>query len=170
MAKAKKGGTPAGGAKPKGRKRAGAKVPVPDLEPLRGPVEEAKAAVVAAEAEAREMNEKARALVAGATEAYRRALVPYRVACRKAGARCEYGGGRSANVSEKVSFEVERVEKGVRVTVRGRPDTEEVIPLAALEKSINACAYQYAERHCGPREKVGNKGGSLSNRLRAVLR
>ena len=170
MAKAKKGGTPAGGAKRKGRKRAGAKVPVPDLEPLRGPVEEAKAAVVAAEAEAHEVTAKARALVADAKEAYRRALVPYRTACRKAGQHCEYGGGRSTNVSEKVSFEVERVEKGVRVAVRGRPDTEEVIPITALRESINACAYQYAERHCGPREVVGNKGGSLSNRLRAVLK
>jgi hypothetical protein len=164
MAKAKKG------AKTKGRKRAGAKVPVPDLEPLRGPVEKAKAAVVAAEAEAREMNERARELVTDAKEAYRKALTPYRDACRKAGASCEYGGGRSANVSEKVSFEVERTEKGVRVAVRGRPDTEEVIPITALRESINACAYQYAERHCGPREKVGNKGGSLSNRLRAVLK
>jgi hypothetical protein len=166
MAKAKK----KVGAKTKGRKRAGAKVPVPDLEPLRKPVEGARAAVVAAEAEAREVAEKARALVAGAKEAYRKALVPYRAACRKAGQPCEYGGGRSANVSEKVSFEVERVEKGVRVVVKGRPDTEEVIPITALRESINSCAYQYAERHCGPREKVGNKGGSLSNRLRAVLR
>lgn len=43
------------------------------------------------------------------------------------------------------------------------------IPLAALKESVNREAYRYAEAHIGPREKVGNKGGSLSNRLRAVL-
>jgi len=34
---------------------------------------------------------------------------------------------------------------------------------------VNREAYRYAETHIGPREKVGNKGGSISNRLRAVL-
>jgi len=66
--------------------------------------------------------------------------------------------------------------------VKGQPKTEEVIPLAALKESVNREAYRYAEAHIGPREKVGNKGGSLpacaappagaagrSNRLRAVL-
>ena len=53
--------------------------------------------------------------------------------------------------------------------VKGQPETAEVIPLAALKKSVNREAYRYAEAHIGPREKVGNKGGSLSNRLRAAM-
>jgi len=53
--------------------------------------------------------------------------------------------------------------------VKGRPETEEVIPFAVLKESINKAAYGYTEKHLGPKEKIGNKGGSLSNRLRAVL-
>jgi hypothetical protein len=64
---------------------------------------------------------------------------------------------------------VEKTDVGVRVTVKGQPKTEEVIPLAALKESVNKAAYAYTEKHVGPKEEVGNKGGSLSNRLRAVL-
>jgi len=41
--------------------------------------------------------------------------------------------------------------------------------MTALKESINKAAYAYTDKHIGPREKVGNKGGSLSNRLRAAL-
>jgi hypothetical protein len=41
--------------------------------------------------------------------------------------------------------------------------------LAALKQSINRAAYAYTEKHLGPKEEIGNKGGSLSNRLRAVM-
>jgi hypothetical protein len=37
-----------------------------------------------------------------------------------------------------------------------------VIPLAALKESINRAAYGYTEKHLGPKEEIGNKGGSLS--------
>jgi len=30
-------------------------------------------------------------------------------------------------------------------------------------------AYAYTDKHLGPREEIGNKGGGLSNRLRAAL-
>jgi len=141
-----------------------------DLEALRKPVDEAKARLDQAKAEAKELTDKAQALVKGAKDAYRTALVPYREACRKAGVECQFEGGRSANVSEKVSFLVEKTDKGVRVMVRGRPETSELIPLEALKESPNRLAYDYVTRHVGPREKVGNKGGSLGNRLRAILR
>ena len=140
-----------------------------ELEALRKPVEEAKARLEETQAEAKALAEKARALVAQAKDAYRKALAPYREACRKAGATCEFEGGRSANVTEKVTFLVERTDKGVRVCVKGRPETEEVIPLADLEASINKAAYAYTDKHLGPREEIGNKGGSLSNRLRAAM-
>jgi len=139
-----------------------------NMETLRRPVENAKVHLDKAQAEARALADKARALVAEAKDAYRTALAPYREACPKAGVACEYDGGRSANVSEKVSFIVEKIDKGVRVMVKGQPKTEEVIPLAALKESINEAAYGEASRPC-LKEEVGNKGGSLSNRLRAVL-
>ena len=121
-----------------------------------------------AEAE-KTMEKKARTAVAQAKDAYRTALAPYREACRKAGVKRVYEGGRSANVSEKVSFLVEKTDKGVRVRVKGQPKTEKVIPLAVLKESINKAAYGYTDKHVGPKEKVGNKGGSLSNRLRTVM-
>ena len=180
MAKAKKGGSaPRVDAKPKKAKpekapkvaKAPKKLAAPpvDLEALRKPVDAAKSALATAEVEAHELTEKARGLVAGAKDAFHLALTPYREACRKAKVPCEFEGGRGGNVSEKVTFLVEKVEKGVRVTVKGKPDTAEVIPMAALKESINKAAYAYTNKHLGPKEEIGNKGGSLSNRLRAVL-
>jgi hypothetical protein len=145
------------------------KVSQAELDALRKPVEEARGRLEEAQAEAKALAEKARALVAQAKEAYRKALAPYREACHKAGATCEFEGGRGANVTEKVSFLVEKTDKGVRVCVKGRPETEEVIPVADLEASINKAAYAYTDKHLGPREEIGNKGGSLSNRLRAAM-
>jgi hypothetical protein len=53
--------------------------------------------------------------------------------------------------------------------VKGKPSTEEVIPLAMLKASIGKAAYAYTDKYVGPRERVGNKGGTLWNRLRAVM-
>jgi hypothetical protein len=139
------------------------------LASLRTKIEETKGNLEKAQAEADALTDKARALVAGAKIAFRAALAPYREACRNSGVECEHAGSRSANVSEKVSFLVEKTDKGVRVMVKGQPNTEEVIPLATLKESINKAAYSYTERHLGPKEEIGNKGGSLSNRLRAVM-
>ena len=156
--------------RPRGAKATERKAPAPvDLEALRKPVDEAKTTLALAEAEAHEWEEKARALLAGAREAYRKALTPYRAACRRARVPCAFEGGRGSNVSAKVSFEVEKTPRGVRVAVKGRPETEEVIPLERLRESVNREAYRYTGAHLGPREEVGNKGGSLGNRLRAVL-
>jgi len=38
-----------------------------------------------------------------------------------------------------------------------------------LEQSIGKAALAYAEKHVGPRERWGNKQGTISNKLRAVL-
>jgi hypothetical protein len=156
-------------ATPKADKAVEAKVSKAELDALRKPVEAAKGGLEKAQAEAKALAEKARAAIAEAKDAYRAALTPYREACRKAVVECEYEGGRSANVSEKVSFLVEKTDKGVRVMVKGQPKTEEVIPLAVLKESINKAAYAFTEKHLGPKEEIGNKGGSLSNRLRAAL-
>ncbi|MCX5800858.1 MAG: hypothetical protein NTX17_05660 [Candidatus Eisenbacteria bacterium] len=115
------------------------------------------------------MVQKVEALMAEVKQAYHEALAPYRKACRKAGVECEFEGGRSTNVSPKVSFIVEKAGKGIRVMVKGKPESEELISLAALKASVNKAAYTYTEKHVGPRERVGNKGGTLGNRLRAVM-
>ncbi len=177
MASKKKGkrakGAPAsaeGTQKEKEPKRSkAAKVSSEELKGLRAPVEEAKAKLDGIREEAKALAEKAHVMVAEAKGTYMEALVPYREVCRQADHPCEFEGGRSTNVSEKVTFLVEKLEKGLRVTVKGKPDTEELIPMAAVKESIGKAAYAYTEAHLGPREEIGNKGGSLSNRLRAAL-
>jgi hypothetical protein len=52
--------------------------------------------------------------------------------------------------------------------VKGGPETEEVVPMAKV-KEAHKVAYDYTDKHLGPREEIGNKGGSLSNRPRAVM-
>jgi hypothetical protein len=145
------------GAKPEAQ----ANSQTPDLDALRKPVLAAKAKLEAAEAEAKALLDKAQALVATARGQYREATALYRQACRKAGVDCEFPGGRSENVSPKVSFIVEKADKGIRVMVKGKPESEELIPLAALKASIGKAAYAYTEKHVGPREQVGNKGRTL---------
>jgi hypothetical protein len=148
-------------AKPKGE--------APDLDALRKPVLDANAGLTKAETEAKVLVDKALDLVARAKAEYREAVGAYREACRKAGVDCEFEGGRSENVSPKVSFIVEKADKGIRVMVKGKPESEEIIPLATLRESIGKAAYGYTDKHVGPRERVGNKGGTLGNRLRAVM-
>jgi len=72
-------------------------------------------------------------------------------------------------VSPKVSFILEKTDKGLRVMVKEKPESEEIIPLATLKASVNKAAYAYTDKHLGPRERVGNKGGTLGNKLRAVM-
>jgi hypothetical protein len=116
---------------------------VPDLDALRKPVLDADAGLTKAETEAKALVDRALALVAHAKGEYREALGLYREACRKAGVDCEFPVGRSENVSPKVSFIVEKAEKGIRVMVKGKPESEELIPLATLKASIGKAAYAY---------------------------
>jgi hypothetical protein len=179
MGKSKKGAAKKQRAKPKKERHAPPEAVVEepiekkpsavDQDALRRPVEEAKAALDAAEADAKQVTEKAQGLVAAAKATYIAALGPYREACRRAGVACQLEGSRGKAVSEKVFFEVERVGKGVRVMIKGKPESEEVIPLSALKESVGKAAYAYTEKHLGSREQVGNKGGTLANRLRTAL-
>jgi hypothetical protein len=142
----------------------------PDLAALRDSVEDAKVALATAEADAKRLEEEARAAIARAKEHYRAALAPYRDACKVQRLACEYeGGGRGANVSERVTFEVALVGESVRIAVKDRPETEETIPVAEVRAALNKTAYGYTDRHVGLREVVGNKGGTLSNKLRAIV-
>lgn len=179
MAKTKRtmAGKAVGAAKPKAAApkrtpKAAPKKSRPDGAELKALKQKSQAAtkdLEKAKTQADELREKARQVEEAGKDAFHTAVVPYREACRKAGVECEFSGRRAANVSEKVSFLVEKTDKGLRVMVKGKPKTEEVIPTAALKASVNKAAYAYTDKHVGPREKVGNKGGSLSNRLRAAL-
>ena len=87
-------------------------------------------------------------------------MVLYRDACTKAGVECEFSVGRSDNLSPKLTFIVEKADNGVRVLVKGKPEAEEIVPLAILKASIRKAAQAYTQRHIGQRERVRNKGGS----------
>jgi len=143
--------------------------PSVDLEPLKKKVLEAEGELTKAKNEANALHMQAKGVEEAAKKAYAEVLAPYREACRKAGVKCEFSGGHSASVSERVRFIVEKAEGGIRVMIEGRPETDEVITTKALKESINKAAYAYTEKHLGPKEKIGNKGGGLSNRLRKVF-
>jgi hypothetical protein len=57
--------------------------------------------------------------------------------------------------SEKASFLVEKVEKGIRIAIKGHPDTSEVIPFAVLKESAQKAAQRCTEAHLGPRHPGG---------------
>jgi hypothetical protein len=143
----------------------------PDLGALRVKVEESKAKLEETEAAAKAVEENARAAVATAKARYLEALRPYRDACKIQGRECEYEAGRTraANLSEVVRFEVTLDGEQVRIAIKGKPETEERIPIEEVRASITKVAYAYTDKFIGPRDVVGNKGGSLSNRLRAAL-
>jgi hypothetical protein len=107
---------------------------------------------------------QAKAAVADAKARYAATVTGYRQLCHRAGIACEYGRTRTGNVSARVTFLVEKSAKGVKVAVQGRPETEEVIPMAVLKQSVNKAGYGYTDKHLGPRDKVGNKGGRGYNR------
>ncbi len=155
-------------AKPSG-KEAVKKKPKTDLAPLRKKAQDAKAVFEKASAEADALRAKAKDIESKAKAVYVKTVAPYRDACRKAGVKCEFAGGRAANVTPAVRFIVEKVKSGVKVALMGKPETEQIIPFAALKKSIGKSAVAYVEKFIGNSATVGNKQGSLGNRLRAVL-
>jgi hypothetical protein len=154
-------------AKPKTKEKEKRKV---DLAPLKAKVEEAKKGLTRAENEANALRTQAKSTEAAAKKAYVEAVAPYRDACRKAGVKCEFAGARAANKTPAVRFLVEKVKDGVKVAIKDRPETEEVIPTKALDDSIGKAAVVYVEKFIGDRATVGNKAGGLGNRLRAALK
>ena len=74
-----------------------------------------------------------------------------------------------ACVTPPVRFIIEKVKGGIKVAVKDRPETEELLTEEALNESLNRAAYGCTDKHIGPKEKIGNKGGGLAVRLRAIL-
>jgi hypothetical protein len=159
---------PTGKAEPNGKEKVKEK-PKTDLAPLRKQAQEAKAAFEKAGKETDALRAKAKDVESKAKAVYAEAVAPYRDACRKAGVECEFAGGRATNVTAAVRFLIEKVKGGIKVVIKGRPETEELLTDKALAESVNRAAFGYTDKHIGPKEKIGNKGGGLAVRLRAVL-
>lgn len=155
---------------PKKVKTVESKKPKVDLDALRKPLSEARAALDKARGEAAEVEKKAQSTIKQAKDAYLKLLVRYREGCRRAGTKCEFEGARGESVTKQVRFDIERTDRGIKVGIRGVPKSVEVMPFAAFKaSSVSKLAYAYTDKHIGPRERVGNKGGGLSNRLRALV-
>ena len=107
----------------KAKKESNAKKEKPsiDLEPLKKKVLEAEGELAKAKNEADALRMQAKGVEEAAKKAYAEVLAPYREACRKVGAKCEFSGGHSASVSERVRFIVEKAEGGIRAMIEGRP-------------------------------------------------
>jgi len=143
--------------------------PKTDLAPLKKKAEEGKATFEKARTEANALRAKAKDIESKAKQAYAQVVAPYRDACRKAGVECEFAGGRASNVAPAVRFLMEKVRGGIKIAIKGRPETEELLTDKALAESVNRAAYGYTDKHLGPKEEIGNKGGGVSVRLRAIL-
>jgi hypothetical protein len=131
-------GTPAAtGAAPKKPRRKQAQPA--ELDALRAKAAEAKQALTVAANEASALRLQGMGIEAAAKKTYIEALGPYREACHKAGVECEFGGARAANRTPAVRFLVEKVAGGIKVAIKDRPETEEVIAKKALY--VARCRY-----------------------------
>lgn len=140
------------------------------LAELRKEVEKALEEKKKVSTQAEELRSKAKELEQTAKQAYAKVLAPYRNACKQAKVECEFAGGRSAPVAPRVGFLLEKVDRGIKVTVKGRPETEKVIPNAELKKSVMRSAYNFCDEAIGPESEQGKKWAGLSNRLRALMK
>jgi hypothetical protein len=150
-------------------KTEGKRGPAADLAALKKTAQEAKDGLEKARKETVALRARAKDIEAAAKQAYGKAVAPYREACRKAGSKCEFAGSRAPNVAPAVRFLVEKVPNGIKVAIKGQPDTEEVVPAAKLKESIGRAAFDFCERKLGPESQYGKKWAGLSNRFRSVL-
>ena len=165
---AKKGESAPSKQKPKAKPE-GKEAPAADLAALKKTAQEAKAVLDKAGKEAAALRAKAQEVEAAAKRGYAGALAPYRDACRRAGTKCELDGIKAPPVAPRVRFLVERVKGGVKTSIKGRPETEEVVPDEQLKDSVGRAAKAYCERHLGGVDTQGAKFAGLGNRFRAVL-
>jgi hypothetical protein len=160
------------GAKPaSSRGRRGGKRERPsDLDALRAKAAEAHGAFETATSEAAALRTQADDAERAAKQTYATALAPYRAACRMAGVACEFPRVKAAPVAPRVRFLVERVDGGVKVAIKGRDDTAEILDDATLRSSIGRAAKAFCERALGTSiDEQGHKWAGLAGRIRGLL-
>lgn len=119
-----------------------------------------------------------RAAKAEAKAFVREKLVAARVEAKAAkdAARAEAGPRhRAPRVSEVVKFEVSlipsvdgEISGWIIIAISDRPETREVCSF--LNTNATKIAEEYVERYVGPKEVVGNKAGTLGNKIRALFK
>jgi hypothetical protein len=158
-------GKPKEKAEPNGKEK---KKPKTDLTPLREKAEEAKTGLDKARKEADVLRARAKELEATAKKAYAEAVTPYRDACRKAGAKCDLPGIKAPSTLPRARFLIERVKGGLKVAIKDKPKSEEVIPDKQLAESVWRAAREYCARHFGD-EWTGGRARGLGLRFQAAL-
>lgn len=171
MAKDKKGRTKkAEGKEAEKRERPeGRKEEETDLAALQGPAEQAKSEFDKSKAEVEALRKKASDLEAEARGALRKAVAPYRAACVKAGRECEFGRRKAPAIAPRVRYVLERVKGGIKIAIKGRPESEETIPEKELRESVGKAAQRYMEKWVGDKAAIGNKAAGVSTRFRTML-
>ncbi len=144
------------------------KKPKVDLAALKARAEEGKAGLDKTRKDADALREKAKAVEVAAKKAYAEALAPYRDACRKAGKKCDLPGIKAPSTLPRARFLIERVKGGLKVAIKDKPKSEEVIPDKKLKESIWRAARDYCARHFG-KEWTGGRARGLGLRFQAAL-
>ena len=139
-----------------------------DMAGLRKKAEEAHAGLKKAGDEANALRAQAKGVEVAAKKAYAEALAPYRDACRKAGKKCELPGIKAPSTLPRARFLIEKVKGGLKVSVKDRAKSEEVIPDKKLKESIWRAARDYCARHFG-KEWTGGRARGLGLRFQAAL-
>ncbi len=152
----------------KEEKKGGERKPEVDLSALKARAQEGKAALDKARKDADALRERATAVVAAAKKVYAEALAPYRDACRKAGKKCELPGIKAPSTLPRARFLIEKVKGGLKVAVKDRAKSEEVIPDKKLKESIWRAAREYCARQFG-KEWTGGRARGLGLRFKAAL-
>jgi hypothetical protein len=111
-------------------------------------------AIKDAEVKAKELHEEADTMVKYTKIRFHQVLQPCKDACKKASVECEFKAKRGP-VTERVRFIVEKVEGGVKVTIKDRLETAEVLDSKALKKSVMQAAKKYTTQHLGNPGMIG---------------
>lgn len=156
----------------------------------------AKQMVADARASAEQVQADARNRVELSRLKYNEVVASYADVCKKAGRECDYSaigkrggapraprsaaqpGGRTPrgeNVGDVVHVDVTVDGGSLSIEVRSRPDTKERhaikdIRQAITDKTLNKIATAYIEKYVGKKEVVGNKAGTLYNKIKAKVR
>ena len=123
-----------------------------------------------AAAQAEELRSKAKEIEQAAKQSYAKVLVPYRAECKRTGAECEFAGGKSGPVAPRVRFLLSKEKDGIKVMVKGRPETERLITNAELKTSVGKAAFKFCEENIGPASEQGAKHAGLSHRMRQLIK
>jgi hypothetical protein len=73
-------------------------------------------------------------------------------------------------MAPRVRFLLSKEKDGLKVMVKGRPETERLITNAELKASVGKAGLKYCEDVLGPASEQGAKHAGLSHRMRQLIK